>query len=82
MLVKTNVRAGDTRGDNLEEMMRITVELGGTITGEHGVGYAKREFIAFEQRPELIALQRSIKAVFDPWGLFNPGKIFPPEKIS
>jgi glycolate oxidase len=66
----------------LEEMMRITVSLGGTITGEHGVGYAKRKFLAFEQRPELISLQKSIKALFDPTGLFNPGKIFPPEKIS
>ncbi len=66
----------------MEEMMRVTVELGGTITGEHGVGYAKRNFLAFEQRPELIALQRSIKSLLDPTGLFNPGKIFPPEKIS
>ena len=66
----------------LEEMMRITVELGGTITGEHGVGYAKRKFISLEQGPGLIALQKRIKAVFDPPGLFNPGKIFPVENNS
>ncbi|MBK7863969.1 MAG: FAD-binding protein [Archangiaceae bacterium] len=66
----------------LEEMMRVTVSLGGTITGEHGVGLAKRNFLSFEQRPELISLQRSIKTLFDPKGLLNPGKIFPPEKIS
>jgi glycolate oxidase len=66
----------------LAEMMRVTVSLGGTITGEHGVGFAKREFIAWEQAAPLIALQRGIKAVFDPAGLFNPGKIFPPENNS
>ncbi|MBX7099168.1 MAG: FAD-binding protein [Myxococcaceae bacterium] len=61
----------------LERMMRLTVELGGTITGEHGVGYAKRSFLAFEQSPGLIALQRQLKAAIDPLGLMNPGKIFP-----
>jgi glycolate oxidase len=66
----------------LAEMMRITIALGGTITGEHGVGLAKREFIAWEQAAPLIALQRGIKAVFDPAGIFNPGKIFPPENNS
>jgi glycolate oxidase len=41
------------------------------------VGLAKRDFLAWEQAPELIALQRRIKAVFDPLGILNPGKIFP-----
>jgi glycolate oxidase len=59
-------------------IVRAAVELGGTITGEHGVGFAKREFLAFEQAPELIALQRRLKDVFDPLGILNPGKIFPP----
>ena len=59
------------------EILRAAVELGGTITGEHGVGYAKRDFLAWEQGPELIALQRRLKAAFDPLGLLNPGKIFP-----
>jgi glycolate oxidase len=66
----------------LAEMMRITVELGGTITGEHGVGYAKRKYLPIEQHEKVIALQKGIKAVFDPHGLMNPGKIFPPENIS
>jgi glycolate oxidase len=59
------------------QMLHKTVALGGTITGEHGVGYAKREFLALEQGPELIALQRRLKAFFDPEGFLNPGKIFP-----
>jgi len=60
------------------EILRAAVDLGGTITGEHGVGYAKRDFLAYEQGPDAIALQRQLKAVFDPLGLLNPGKIFPP----
>jgi glycolate oxidase len=60
------------------EILRAAVDLGGTITGEHGVGLAKRDFLEYEQGAELIALQRRLKAVFDPLGLLNPGKIFPP----
>ncbi len=61
------------------EILRAAVDLGGTITGEHGVGLAKRDFLAYEQGPELLALQRRLKAVFDPLGILNPGKIFPPD---
>jgi glycolate oxidase len=59
------------------EMLQAAVALGGTITGEHGVGLSKREFLALEQGPGLIALQRKLKTVFDPLGILNPGKIFP-----
>jgi glycolate oxidase len=62
------------------EILRAAVDLGGTITGEHGVGLAKRDFLEYEQGRELVALQRRLKAVFDPAGLLNPGKIFPPER--
>lgn len=61
----------------LARMMRLTLDLGGTITGEHGVGYAKRDFLALEQSPAVIAVQRSLKALFDPAGILNPGKMFP-----
>jgi glycolate oxidase len=63
-------------------MMRLTVRLGGTITGEHGVGYAKRDFLPLEQAGNVIDLQLQLKAVFDPLGLFNPGKIFSPAKTA
>jgi glycolate oxidase len=59
------------------EILRAAVDLGGTITGEHGVGLAKRDFLVYEQGQELVALQRRLKAVFDPLGILNPGKIFP-----
>ncbi len=61
----------------IAEMLRLTVEMGGTITGEHGVGYAKRDFLGLEQPAELIELQRRLKSFFDPSGRLNPGKIFP-----
>lgn len=61
----------------LGELMRATLELGGTITGEHGVGLAKKAYLGWEQGPELIALQRRLKTAFDPAGILNPGKIFP-----
>ena len=58
------------------EILRAAVDLGGTITGEHGVGLAKRDFLEYEQGAEVVALERRLKAVFDPLGILNPGKIF------
>ena len=58
-------------------LMRETVALGGTLSGEHGIGVTKAPFLHLEQSEELIALQQSLKRVFDPKGLLNPGKIFP-----
>ncbi|MBI2377953.1 MAG: FAD-binding protein [Deltaproteobacteria bacterium] len=59
------------------EVMKRAVDLGGTISGEHGIGIAKRKFLRLEQSEPLIDLQRGLKAVFDPNGILNPGKIFP-----
>ncbi|HET6437913.1 MAG TPA: FAD-linked oxidase C-terminal domain-containing protein [Anaeromyxobacter sp.] len=58
------------------EVLRTSVDLGGTITGEHGVGHSKREYLEYEQGPEVVAVERRLKALFDPLGLLNPGKIF------
>ena len=60
------------------EILRAAVDMGGTITGEHGVGLAKRDYLEHEQGRELVALQRRLKALFDPLGILNPGKVFPP----
>jgi glycolate oxidase len=61
----------------LAEIMRVTIELQGSITGEHGVGLAKRDFLGLELPPSMIDFQRSLKFFFDPRGLVNPGKVFP-----
>ncbi len=61
----------------IEALMRTTVELRGTLTGEHGIGVTKAAYLPLEQSEDLIALQRDLKRVFDPRDLLNPGKIFP-----
>ncbi len=60
----------------VKEMMTICLDMGGSITGEHGIGIAKREFLPLEQKTELIEIQKKIKTLFDPLGILNPGKIF------
>ncbi len=61
----------------LSRLFRKVVSLGGTLSGEHGVGTSKAAYLGLEQSDALISLQERIKAVFDPKGLLNPGKIFP-----
>jgi glycolate oxidase len=58
-------------------LMRATIALGGTLSGEHGIGVAKAQYLPIEQSAELIQVQRDLKRVFDPKDLLNPGKIFP-----
>jgi len=50
--------------------------LGGTCTGEHGVGIGKREFLEQEHGAEALAVMRGIKQSLDPRGILNPGKMF------
>lgn len=61
----------------VEEIFRITLELGGTISGEHGVGLTKQKYISMEIHPAEIEIMKKIKQAFDPKNLLNPGKIFP-----
>jgi len=61
----------------VEEIFRATLELGGTISGEHGVGLTKQNYIAMEIHPAELELMKKIKQAFDPKNLLNPGKIFP-----
>ncbi|WP_317451218.1 FAD-binding oxidoreductase [Microcella alkalica] len=58
------------------ELFRAAVRLGGTLTGEHGVGTLKRQWLEEELGAPQLQLQRRIKAVFDPLGILNPGKVF------
>ncbi len=61
----------------IRELFEIVVDLGGSLTGEHGVGYSQREYISIMKSPVELALMKRIKDAFDPQGLLNPGKIFP-----
>ncbi|WP_324784120.1 FAD-binding oxidoreductase [Streptomyces sp. H51] len=62
--------------ESFDEIMALGLELGGTITGEHGVGVLKKEWLAREIGPVGLEMQRQIKQVFDPLGILNPGKLF------
>ncbi|TMR92449.1 FAD-binding protein [Nonomuraea basaltis] len=57
-----------------DEVFTHALELGGTLTGEHGVGLLKQRWLAMESGPVAAEVQRGIKAVFDPLGILNPGK--------
>jgi glycolate oxidase len=52
------------------------IKLEGSISGEHGIGFAKAAFLGLELTPETIAVMRAVKAAFDPNGILNPGKVF------
>ncbi len=58
-------------------IMEAAVSLGGTISGEHGIGLAKKGYMELDAGPAALDLMKGIKQVFDPHGIMNPGKIFP-----
>jgi glycolate oxidase len=60
-----------------EEIYRLSLSLGGMLTGEHGIGATRRSYLPLALDEAQIALMRGIKVVFDPNGILNPGKIFP-----
>jgi glycolate oxidase len=59
------------------ELFKQVVLLEGSISGEHGIGFAKARYLPIELSPEEIALMKRLKTAFDPNGILNPGKIFP-----
>jgi glycolate oxidase len=61
----------------IDQLFRDVVAMGGTLSGEHGIGIMKAPYLHLEQSRELIDLQLRLKDAFDPKGLLNPGKIFP-----
>ncbi len=61
----------------IREIFALTVSLGGTISGEHGIGYSQRSYLPIALSASEIRLMKEIKRAFDPGGILNPGKIFP-----
>ena len=83
--IHVNVMAGPDGAADLPKMQRAvadifeaTVELGGRISGEHGIGLAKQPYIGLNLDPPTLALSRLLKTALDPNNILNPGKIFPP----
>jgi len=66
----------------VEDIFRLVLSLGGTISGEHGIGTAKMPYIGMELSPAAIDVMRRIKQVLDPKGVLNPGKIFPKDRVE
>jgi glycolate oxidase len=62
------------------DMLRAVVEAGGTLSGEHGIGNEKNAYMPWIFGPDDLDAMHRVKDVFDPSGLSNPGKIFPPER--
>ena len=62
--------------EGIKEIFRLCVELGGTISGEHGIGLVQRPYINIALNEVQLRLMHGIKQLFDPNGILNPGKIF------
>jgi glycolate oxidase len=59
------------------EIFEAAVDLGGTLSGEHGIGLLKKQFMELDLGTDTLALMRSVKNAIDPAGIMNPGKLFP-----
>ncbi|MGH9280063.1 MAG: FAD-binding oxidoreductase, partial [Acidimicrobiales bacterium] len=72
----TGVAPDDERVD--EAVLHLVVEMGGSVSAEHGIGSAKRRWLAFNRSPAEIAAFRAIKHALDPDGILNPNVLLPP----
>jgi D-lactate dehydrogenase len=61
----------------LDELFALVLSLGGTLSGEHGIGIEKRAYVTGAIDPGALELMRALKRVFDPDGILNPGKLLP-----
>jgi glycolate oxidase len=77
---KRNFAELEEANELLGEIYKKAVNMGGKLTGEHGVGLTVKNYMRLQMTPTEIALMKRIKAAFDPKGLLNPGKIFPDEE--
>ena len=85
--VHLNITAQNQDNMNRVEMgvktvLSRVIQMGGTISGEHGIGQSKKQYLSMELSAESIRLQTEIKKVFDPNTILNPGKIFPKENFT
>ncbi|MHB1710364.1 MAG: FAD-binding oxidoreductase [Acidimicrobiales bacterium] len=67
------------RHNVVHDIIEVGLSLGGAVSGEHGIGTEKKQYLAEFEEPAKLALMRRIKAVFDPRGILNPGTIFDPD---
>ena len=73
----------DTQGDRakaeeaVKEIFAEALRLGGTMSGEHGIGLSKAPYLGMKLSAEVMATMKRVKQLFDPNNILNPGKIFP-----
>ncbi len=78
IMVDINDREEFAKGKELvKKIFEVTLSLGGSISGEHGIGITKSPYIGMEIKEKELQLMKQIKEAFDPKGIMNPGKIFP-----
>lgn len=76
-ILEKGVEIGESGTKELmSEIFKIGVSLGGTISGEHGLGLSKKAFLPLAMNSQTISLMRRVKQAFDPGNIMNPGKIF------
>lgn len=78
-IIKGNLNDDDWNNklpDGIREIFELTVKLGGTLSGEHGIGWVQKGYMDIAFNHASLELQKNIKKVFDPKGILNPGKIF------
>jgi glycolate oxidase len=77
MITSPNDDAARERAqDAFERIVDEAIAIGGTVTGEHGVGLLKRRGMERELGPAVLGMHRAVKNALDPGGIFNPGKVF------
>jgi glycolate oxidase len=77
MLDKSDARQAAMGEKAVKDIFAATIELGGTLSGEHGIGNTKSAYFPLEWSPATVAAMRAVKRAFDPGNILNPGKIFP-----
>ena len=77
MLDRSNAAEVERAEEAKERLFRQAITLGGTLSGEHGIGLSKKSFMRYELNEATLELMKKIKTMFDPNHILNPGKIFP-----
>jgi glycolate oxidase len=77
MMIQDTKEHREKAEEAVVELFEETMKLGGTLSGEHGIGLSKAPYLAMELSPDTIAAMKRVKALFDPNNILNPGKIFP-----
>jgi glycolate oxidase len=77
MMIRDTKEDKEKAEEAVKELFSKTVSLGGTLSGEHGIGLSKAPYLGMELSDQAMLTMKKIKQLFDPNNILNPGKIFP-----